>query len=224
MREYLYMSEKCTTFAPEKRTEMYYKAGDIELDSTAHRVTQDGEAVQLTPLEFGLLAYLMQHPDRLCTRDELLDHVWGERFQYDTGTIDVHLNALRRKMGFTKNRPIETIRGAGMILHTEEASKPYSLTIQPFIVDWLTRHSDTFRSKGLVPHMHLDPFVSEITMSPDELRTMLDGILAALLPSAKPGTIRVSSHLSLTHFSLTLAINGTVNELRIPIYGDFNAS
>jgi hypothetical protein len=53
---------------------------------------------------------------------------------------------------------------------------------------------------------------------------MLDGILAALLPSAQPGTICISSHLSLTHFSLILAINATVNELRIPIYGDSAAS
>ena len=203
---------------------MYYKSGDIELDSTTHRVTLGGKAVGLTPLEFSLLEFLMQHPNRLCTRTEIIDKVWGQRFQYDTGTLDVHLNALRRKLGSTRNRPIETIRGAGLILHTEEAERPYSLTIQPFITDWLHSHTGEFEAKGLVPHMHLDPFVSEITMSPDELRTMLDGILAALLPSANPGTIRISSHLSLSYFSLTLAINGTINELRIPIYGDSKKS
>ncbi len=203
---------------------MYYKTGNIELDTDAHSVLRDGETVNLTPLEFGLLAYLMQHPNRLCTRTEITDKVWGQRFQYDTGTIDVHLNALRRKLGGTRNRPIETVRGAGLILHTEDAAKPYSLTIQPFITGWLQSHSGEFESKGLAARLHLDPFVSEITMSPDDLRAMLDGILAALLPSARPGTIRVSSHLSLTYFSLTLAINGTVNELRIPIYGDFMTS
>lgn len=203
---------------------MYYKVGNIELDTDAHSVLRNGEAINLTPLEFGLLTYLMQHPNRVCTRTEILDKVWGQRFQYDTGTMDVHLNALRRKLGGSRNRPIETIRGAGFIMHSEDADKPYSLTIQPFITEWLHSHSGEFDHKGLVAQLHLDPFVSEITMSPNELRAMLDGILAALLPSSKPGTIRVSSHLSLNYFSLTLAINGTVCELRIPIYGDFEAS
>jgi DNA-binding winged helix-turn-helix (wHTH) protein len=198
---------------------MYYKVGNIELDTDAHSVIQEGKNIRLTPLEFGLLAYLMQHPNRLCTRTEIIDKVWGQRFQYDTGTIDVHLNALRRKLGYARNYPIETLRGAGLILHTEEASKPYSLTIQPFITEWLQSHHGEFESKGLVAYMHLDPFVSEITMSPDDLRTMLDGILAALLPSAKPGTIRVSSHLGVSYFSLTLAVNGTINELTVPLAG-----
>ena len=166
----------------------------------------------------------MQKPNRLCTRTEIIDKVWGRRFHYDTGTMDVHLNALRRKLGCARNYPIETVRGAGLILHTEEASKPYSLTIQPFISEWLQSHQGDFEAKGLVAQLHLDPFVSEITMLPDDLRAMLDGILAALLPSAKPGTIRLSSHLSLSFFSLTLAINGTINELRIPIYGELKTS
>jgi len=203
---------------------MYYKIGHMELDTDAHSVLLRGEPVNLTPLEFGVLAYLMQHPNRLCTRTEIIDRVWGTRFHYDTGTLDVHLNALRRKIGGTRNRPIETVRGAGLIFHSDEPARAYSLTIQPFITAWLHSHAGEFEAKGLVPRMHLDPFVSEITMSPDELRTMLDGILAALLPSAKPGTIRVSSHLSLNSFSLTLTVNATVNELRIPIYSDLKKS
>lgn len=203
---------------------MYYKVGNIELNSATHCVLRDGKPVSLTPLEYALLAYLMQHPNRLCSRNELLDKVWGQRFQYDTGTIDVHLNALRRKLGCSRKRPIETVRGVGLILHTAEAPQPHSLTIRPFISEWLQSHQGEFESKGLVPSMHLDPFVSEMTMSSETLRTMLDGILAALLPSAQPGTIRVSSRLSVTHFSLTLAINGTSNELRIPIRGDFQPS
>jgi DNA-binding winged helix-turn-helix (wHTH) protein len=198
---------------------MYYKIGNIELDTDIRSASCNGERLNLTPLEFALLAFLMQHPNRLCTRDEIIEKVWGERFQYDPGTIDVHLNALRRKLGCARNYPIETIRGAGLVLHSEERKKTYHLTIQPFITEWLQSHHGEFQSKGLVPHMHLDPFVSEITMAPDDLRTMLDGILAALLPSATPGTIRVSSHLSLNYFSLTLAINGTINELTVPITG-----
>ena len=203
---------------------MYFRVGHIELDSTTHTVKCEGIPVNLTPLEFALLAYLMQHPNRLCSRDDILDHVWGQRFQYDTGTIDVHLNAIRRKLGLSRTRPIETIRGAGLILHTDETTQPTNISIQTFFTEWMESHRAEFENKGLVPRIHLDPFVSEITMTHDELRTMLDGILAALLPSAKPGTIRITSRLSLTHFSLTLAINNTVNELRIAIYGDFKSS
>lgn len=196
---------------------MYYKAGNIELDDATHKVFRNREAVNLTPLEFALLAYLMRHPNRLCSRNEVIEHVWGQRFLYDTGTIDVHLNAIRRKLDFTRSRPIETIRGVGLMLHTEEASDCQSLAIRPFLTEWLQSHSGEFEHKGLVSQLKLDPFVNEITISPNELRTMLDGILAALLPSAHAGTIRITSQLSMTHFSLTLAINDTVNILRIPI-------
>ena len=65
--------------------------------------------------------------------------------------------------------------------------------------------------------MRLDPFVSELTMTEQELRNMLDGILAALLPSAQPGTIQISSRLAVDYFSLTMKINNTVNELKIPV-------
>ena len=197
--------------------EMYVPVvADIEIDREQRRVRRHGELVHLTGLEYGMLDYLSRHANCLCTREQILDNVWGTRFRYDTGTIDVHLNALRRKLGCERGYPIETIRGAGLILHTGE-SKAYSLTIQSFVADWLTRHNDLFRRKGLTPSMHLDPFVSELTMSPEELSRMLDGILAALLPSAKPGTISITSRLNLSHFSLTMAINDTVNELRIPL-------
>lgn len=203
---------------------MYYKVANIELNTTRHSVLRDGKAVCLTPIEFALLEYLMSHPDRLCKRAEIIDRVWGQRFRYDTGTINVHLTALRRKLGFARKYPIETVRAAGFILHTTDAERPRVVTIRPFVTDWLRSHAGDFESKGLVPHMQLDPFVSDITLAPDDLRTMLDGVLAALLPSAKPGTIRVCSQLRLHTFLLTLSVNDTVNELRIPIYGDTPAS
>jgi hypothetical protein len=59
--------------------------------------------------------------------------------------------------------------------------------------------------------------VSEITISPEDLRSMLDGILIVLLPVSTPGIIRIKSHLGCHHFSLCLDINGTINELRIPL-------
>lgn len=92
---------------------MYHLIGTgIEADREKRVVRKDGREIRLTGLEFGLLDYLSSHANHICTRDKLLERVWGERFRYDTGTIDVHLNALRRKLGFSKSAPIETIRGA----------------------------------------------------------------------------------------------------------------
>jgi hypothetical protein len=154
----------------------------------------------------------------------LLDHVWGDRFQYDTGTIDVHLNALRRKLGWTKKEPIETIRGVGFVFHVEQKITHYTIDLQAFLTDWLRSRETEICAKGLVAQMHLTPFVNEITIEPKALRQMLDSILTALLPSAQPGILRLSSKLTMQHFILSLDLNGTINELRIPIYGDFDAS
>lgn len=196
----------------------------IEIDHEQRSVRKDGQAVHLTGLEYGLLDYLSSHPNRICSRQELLDHVWGPRFQYDTGTIDVHLNALRRKMGWSRNRPIETIRGAGLIFRIQQTITRYTIDLQAFLTEWLHSHSVEISSAGLMPQLHLTPFVNELTIEPDALRRMLDGILSALLPAAQPGVLRVSTKLTMRAFLFSLDINGTVSELRIPINSDFGGS
>ena len=196
---------------------MKYQLGEILVDSHLHCVMRGGDVVHLTQMEYALLEYLFQHANTLCKRDEILEAVWGQRFQYDTGTIDVHLHSLRRKLGFTRNNPIESIRGAGIILYTTEPKRLHTLNIQDFAIQWIREHEADFAAKQLTPRLHLDPFVSEITISPNDLRTMLDGILKVLLPISQPGIIRIKSHLGCHHFSLSLDINGTVNELRIPL-------
>ena len=193
----------------------------IELDREQRSVRKDGHAVHLTGLEFGLLEYLSAHPNRICTRQMLLDHVWGDRFQYDTGTIDVHLNALRRKLGWGKKEPIETIRGVGFIFHIEQKVTHYTIDLQAFLTDWLRSRETEISAKGLAAQMHLTPFVNKITIEPKALQQMLDSVLTALLPSAQPGVLRLTSQLTMHHFILSLDVNGTINELRIPIYGDF---
>jgi hypothetical protein len=65
--------------------------------------------------------------------------------------------------------------------------------------------------------LHLTPFVNEITIDPRALSNMLDAVLAALLPSAQPGHLKLSSKLTMQFFVLALDINGTTNELKIPI-------
>ena len=196
----------------------------IELDREQRSVRKDGQEIHLTGLEYGLLDFLSAHPNRICTRQELLDHVWGDRFQYDTGTIDVHLNALRRKLGWSKKEPIETIRGIGLVFRIEQKVAHYTIDLQAFLTEWLRSRETEIQAKGLAAQLHLTPFVNEITIEPKALRDMLDSILSALLPSAQPGVLRLSSKLTLRYFILSLDLNGTVNELRIPILGDFNAS
>ena len=192
----------------------------IELDREQQSVRKDGDVVHLTGLEYGLLDFLSAHPNRICTRQALLDHVWGDRFLYDTGTIDVHLNALRRKLGWSRKEPIETIRGAGFVFHVEQKVTHYTIDLQAFLSDWLLSRELEISAKGLVAQLHLTPFVNEVTIEPNALRHMLDSVLTALLPSAQPGILRLTSKLTLQHFILSLDLNGTINELRIPIYGD----
>lgn len=196
---------------------MIYRIAAIELDTEKHSVTRAGKAVQLTHLEFALLQYLFQHANCVCSREDILDHVWGQRFQYDTGTIDVHLHTLRRKLGFTRQTPIETIRSIGVIFHNAPKQQAHIINIQKFAQRWVQDHAIDFDNKQLIPQLRLDPFVSEITMSPDALYEMLDGILHLLLPISRPGIFRLSSKLGIHHFSLSMDINGTTNELRIPL-------
>ncbi len=191
----------------------------IELDREQRSVRKDGQTVHLTGLEYGLLEFLSAHPNRICSRQELLDHIWGDRFQYDTGTIDVHLNALRRKLGWTKKEPIETIRGAGFVFRIEQQVTHYTIDLQVFLTDWLRSRETDILAKGLAAQIHLTPFVNEITIEPKALRQMLDSILTALLPSAQPGVLRLSSKLTMQHFILSLDLNGTINELTVPLAG-----
>ena len=196
---------------------MKYRFADIVIDSSAHCVMRRAQVVRLTNIEFRLLEYLAQNADHICSREDILNHVWGHQFQYDTGTIDVHIHSLRRKLGFSNQYPIESIRNVGIILRTQPKQQLHTLNIQEFAVQWITDHESDFQTKQLTPRLHLDPFVSEITISPQDLRQMLDGILQVLLPVSHPGIIRIKSHLGSHYFSLLLDINGTVNELRIPL-------
>jgi two-component system, OmpR family, response regulator len=85
--------------------------GDVVVRRAAREVTVGGRPVELRGREFDLLAHLLEHRDRFCDREELLDTVWGLAYPGGTRTVDVHVAALRRKLG----RPdlIRTLRGAG---------------------------------------------------------------------------------------------------------------
>mgnify|MGYP006273765075 FL=1 len=72
--------------------------GDIVIDRVAHRVVRDGQEVHLGPTEFRLLDYLMQHPGRVFSREQLLDAVWGSDVYVEARTVDVHIGRLRKAL------------------------------------------------------------------------------------------------------------------------------
>ena len=91
------------------------KAGDLELDRTSHRVRRGGREVHLGPTEYRLLEYLMRHPGRVYSREQLLDGVWGNDVYVDERTVDVHVGRLRKAINrrSSETDPIRTVRGAG---------------------------------------------------------------------------------------------------------------
>ena len=90
------------------------KAGDLELDRTSHRVRRAGREVHLGPTEYRLLEYLMRHPGRVYSREQLLDGVWGNDVYVDERTVDVHVGRLRKAINRGREPdPIRTVRGAG---------------------------------------------------------------------------------------------------------------
>jgi len=89
-------------------------AGGIVLDAAAHRVSIGGELVHLGPIEYRLLQYLMTHADRVYSRGQLLDRVWGANVYVEERTVDVHVRRLRKALEeFGADRHIQTVRGAG---------------------------------------------------------------------------------------------------------------
>ncbi len=91
------------------------QAGGLEVDLEAHRVTADGQRVALTYKEFELLRLLMSHPNKVYTRDQLYEAVWGMDLVGETRTVDMHIRTLRQKLG-TYGSLIETVRNVGYLL------------------------------------------------------------------------------------------------------------
>ncbi|MCD6077160.1 MAG: putative response regulator, OmpR [Ramlibacter sp.] len=104
--------------APEK-TDETMTLGGITLDGAAHRVTWEGRPVKIGPTEFKLLRFLLKHPERVHSRQQLLDKVWGDHVFLEERTVDVHVKRLRESLG-PGGALIETVRGAG-----------YRITAQP---------------------------------------------------------------------------------------------
>ncbi len=94
---------------------------DITMDLTAHRVHRNSRAVHLGPTEFRLLEFLMQHPRRVFSREELLNSVWGPDIHVEPRTVDVHIRRLRKSInGEGELDVVRTVRAAGYALDTEQ--------------------------------------------------------------------------------------------------------
>lgn len=86
----------------------------LKLDPVSHRISVDGKGIDMGPTEFKLLHFFMTHPERVYSREQLLDHVWGTNVYVEDRTVDVHIRRLRKALtehGY--NRLIQTVRGVG---------------------------------------------------------------------------------------------------------------
>jgi two-component system phosphate regulon response regulator PhoB len=96
------------------------EAGGLLLDTASHRVTAQGEPVQVGPTEYRLLQFFMEHPERVYSRSQLLDRVWGGNVYVEERTVDVHIRRLRKALEpHARESLIQTVRGAGYRFSTQ---------------------------------------------------------------------------------------------------------
>jgi len=96
--------------------------GNITLDLRTHQVLKDNKEVPLTQKEFALLEFLLRNKGKVCRRTQIIESVWDIHFEYNTGVIDVYINALRNKLDLQESggAHIKTIRGVGYIAKESE--------------------------------------------------------------------------------------------------------
>ena len=99
---------------PGSLNRVVHRFGDLELDDTAYRFFIRKVEVPLTPREYALLRFFIERQDTLCTREQILDHVWGITFDTGTNMVDVYTYFLRKKLeAHGLKNMIETVRGQG---------------------------------------------------------------------------------------------------------------
>ncbi|MEA3393544.1 MAG: phosphate regulon transcriptional regulator PhoB [Pseudomonadota bacterium] len=101
--------------------------GGLTLDTATHRVTFQEQPLKLGPTEFKLLQYLMSHAERVHSRGQLLDKVWGDHVFIEERTVDVHVKRLREALG-DASVMVETVRGAGYRFTVQPVAAAVSLT------------------------------------------------------------------------------------------------
>jgi len=95
--------------------------GEMTLSPSRYEVKVDGNRVDLSHKEYELLKFLVTHPNRVFTREQLLSSVWGDGLESDSRTVDVHIRRVRVKIDDIDNRYIKTVRGVGYVFRFDEA-------------------------------------------------------------------------------------------------------
>ncbi|MGO1693097.1 MAG: phosphate regulon transcriptional regulator PhoB [Marinobacter sp.] len=93
----------------------------LTLDPSSHRVTSNDDSLNIGPTEYRLLQFFMTHQERVYTRSQLLDQVWGGNVYVEERTVDVHIRRLRIALGKQHDHLIQTVRGAGYRFSTQSA-------------------------------------------------------------------------------------------------------
>jgi len=92
---------------------------DLEMDEDRHQVWRAGTPIRLSPTEFRLLRYLLLNPERVLSKQQILDHVWQYDFNGDENVVETYISYLRRKIDHVEPRLIQTVRGFGYTLRAE---------------------------------------------------------------------------------------------------------
>ena len=111
---------------PLGETERPIEVGRLLIDPSSYRVTRAGKPLLLSTLEFRLIYYLASRPNRVFTRDQLLDAVWGTERFVTPRSVDVYIRRLREKIEVDPESPVhlKTVRGAGYLFETATAARP----------------------------------------------------------------------------------------------------
>ena len=97
------------------------KSGMLRLDPATHRVSINNSSLELAPLEFQLLQFFMSHPERVYSRQQLIDQVWGTSVWVEERTVDVHIRRLRKTLEPSgSDHLIQTVRGSGYRFSTHD--------------------------------------------------------------------------------------------------------
>lgn len=104
-----------TKFNYEKR-EHVYVCRDLKLDPEKHLVVQGDKQIDLSPREYKLLLFLLENKDKVVSRMQILERVWGIQFDTNTNVVDVYISYLRHKLDESQGKIIHTIKGTGYML------------------------------------------------------------------------------------------------------------
>lgn len=103
-------------------SERAIEIGELRIDPSSYQVTRDGKPIQLTTLEFRLLHFLASQPNRMFSRDQLLEHVWGTKQVVIRRNVDTHISRLRKRIELNPEEPVhlKSLRGVGYMFEIRE--------------------------------------------------------------------------------------------------------